>query len=135
MNSKANLVLAVVLAAAGVALLAGRLSRKPSAVPADALTAAYAASRGGADRSYLRRRIKVSGGWSTSSPSPDGRGMTLELRGRAGLLVHCRFEGVPLAERDTFEGRFAGREVVTVAGVCAGRDGDRVVLCECELVD
>jgi len=61
--------------------------------------------------------------------------MLLELKAGAGIRITCHFEDADPDQRKEFERRIQGMDVVRVRGRCAGRDGDGVVLRECQLVD
>jgi hypothetical protein len=62
-------------------------------------------------------------------------GLLLELKAGAGLRVSCHFPDAHPDHRKEFERRVQGMDVVRVQGPCGGRDGDSVMLRECQLVD
>src|SRR5919201_1155354 len=103
MIRQAKVALAVLVGSAALTITACWLShRLPAAVRAEDLGAAYAANPDEADRTYLGRKITVSGTWLSTGPAPGDRRITLELRGADGLRVHCLFEAVPVEDRNEF---------------------------------
>ena len=107
----------------------------PPVVRAEDLAAAYAKNPDEADRAYSGREIAVSGEWQAIRPLADAPGLLVELSAGAGLRVSCYFPDANPDHRLEFERRVQGVDVVRVQGRCAGRDGDAVLLRECQLVD
>jgi hypothetical protein len=104
-------------------------------VRAEDLAAAYAKNPDEADRAYSGREIAVSGEWQAIRPLADEPGLLLKLSAGAGTRVSCHFSDADPDHRKEFERRIQGRDVVRVQGRCAGRDGDSVMLRECQFVD
>jgi hypothetical protein len=105
------------------------------AVRAEDLAAAYAENPDEADRTYSGRELTVSGEWMAIRPLADAPGLLLELKAGAGLRVSCHFADADPDHRKEFERRVRGTDVVRVRGRCAGREGESVMLLECQLVD
>jgi hypothetical protein len=104
-------------------------------VRAEDLAAAYADNPAEADNTYRGRELTVSGEWQAIRPLADAPGLLVELSAGAGLRVSCYFPDANPDHRLEFERRVQGVDVVRVQGRCAGRDGDAVLLRECQLVD
>ena len=116
----------------GLAAIAYRVYHQaPPALRAEDLSTAYAE----ADCPYLGRALTVSGAWQAIRPLADAPGLLLELSAGAGRRVSCHFADADPDHRKEFERRFHGMDVVRVQGRCVGRDGNAVVLRECQLVD
>jgi hypothetical protein len=107
----------------------------PPVVRAEDLAAVFAENPTEADCPYLRRELTVAGEWQAIRPVADAPGLLLELKAGAGLRISCYFADADPDHCRELERRVQGMDVVRVRGRCAGRDGDSVVLRECQLVD
>src|SRR5262249_37542745 len=99
------------------------------------LAAAYAENPNQADRAYLGRELTVPGEWQAIRPLADAPGLLLELKAGVGQRVSRHFPDVDLDHRREFERRVQGMDVVRVRGRCVGRDGDAIVLKDCQRLD
>ena len=100
---------------------------RPQVIRAEDLAAGDTAAQ------YEGQAITVYGSWKRAEVPPEGVAKLLILQGVGRVEVQCEFRTFP--EVYTRPGGLQIPSEVTVRGRCVGRQGNVVILRECELVE